>query len=50
MVAIENGQWRADVGDDSPWPLTEKLRLDGVGVKSALLQRYNGPLFNARKY
>jgi len=48
MVAIENGQWRADVSDDGPRPLTEEFRLDRMGVESALLQRYNGPLFNMK--
>ena len=46
VVPIENGQRRADVGDDSPWPLAEKFRLHRMGVHSALFQRYNSPLLH----
>ena len=40
---VENGKWRADIGDDGPLPHSIKLRLQGVSVSAALIHRRQRP-------
>ena len=43
VVAIENGQWSTDVGDDGPRPFTEEVGLNRVSIEPTLLQRNDCP-------
>jgi hypothetical protein len=43
MIAIEDGQRSADVGDDGPLPHSVKLGLQRMGIGPALLHGGQGP-------